>query len=105
MRRSVRPNSAWGSIEKTHPSLSIDEMMNPYQQQEVLFVENEFENFSIPALVTESGQNVLAGVPQMALEWIQYSAKRDLGKFSNILLRISYNLYGITHKKQGGFLL
>ena len=63
-------------------------MMNPYQQQ-VLFVENEFENFSIPALVTESGQNVLAGVPQMALEWIQYSAKRDLGKFSNILLRIS----------------
>ena len=53
--------------------------MNPDTQQEVLFVENEFENFSIPALITESGQNILAGIPQIALEWIQYSAKRDLG--------------------------
>ena len=55
--------------------------MNIKSKQEVLYVENEFEHFSIPALVTESGQNVLAGVPQMALEWIQYSAKRDLGRF------------------------
>ena len=59
--------------------------MNTKSKQEVLYVENEFEHFSIPALVTESGQNVLAGVPQMALEWIQYSAKRDLGRFWNKL--------------------
>ena len=75
--------------------------MNPNWKQEVLFVENEFENFSIPALVTESGRNVLAGVPQMALEWIQYSAKRDLGKFLNILLHMTH----MSHMTQRGFVL